>query len=115
MRVALAWALGSEKLSAHINRSAGTAVVGHSMGGGATIGTASNATAIEAFDVRVAVAQHPSQCPGCSVKVPTLFMTGDADTVVPPNTVKAQYEFAHGCAPAAHMSSLPFALLLLAF
>ena len=85
------------------------------MGGGATIGTASNATAIEAFDVRVAVAQHPSQCPGCSVKVPTLFMTGDADTVVPPNTVKAQYEFAHGCAPAAHMSSLPFALLLLAF
>ena len=91
---ALEWALGSTDLAAHIDRSAGTAVVGHSMGGGATIGSASNATAIKDYAIKVAVAQHPatSPTPFKSPLVPILFMTGDADTVVDPNSVKAQYD-----------------------
>lgn len=93
---AMEWALSSPSLAPHINRSAGTAVVGHSMGGGATIGSASNATAIAAYDIRVAVAQHPAPCMGCNPAIPTLYMTGDADTVVDPNSVLASYTFAHG-------------------
>lgn len=93
---AMQWALESPSLAPHINRSAGTAVVGHSMGGGATIGSASNATAIAEYDIRVAVAQHPAPCLMCNPKIPTLFMTGDADTVVNPKSVLASYNFAHG-------------------
>jgi hypothetical protein len=90
------WALNSPTLKAHIDMSAGTGVVGHSMGGGATIGSASNATAIADYDIRVAVAQHPAPCMGCNPKIPILYMTGDADTVVNPESVLASYTFAHG-------------------
>ena len=93
---AMEWALNSPTLKAHIDMSAGTGVVGHSMGGGATIGSASNATAIADYDIRVAVAQHPAPCMGCNPKIPILYMTGDADTVVNPESVLASYTFAHG-------------------
>jgi hypothetical protein len=94
----LEWALGNPALAAHIDTTPGTAVVGHSMGGGATIGSSANATAIAAYNIKVAVAQHPAGCghPPCHPKVPILFMTGDADTVVPPKTVKVQYDATRG-------------------
>ena len=38
---ALEWALGDAALAAHVDAAPGTAVVGHSMGGGATIGSCS--------------------------------------------------------------------------
>ena len=75
------------------------------MGGGATIGSASNATAIADYDIRVAVAQHPAPCTGCNPKVPILYMTGDADTVVKPAGVLASYTFGKR---TRKQSALPF-------
>ena len=96
---ALQWAASDPNLARYIDVGNGTGLVGHSMGGGATIASASNAAAVATHSIKVAVAMHPARgaCVlDCQPKVPTLFMTGDADTVVPPDTVKAQYTAALG-------------------
>ena len=83
-----------------VDKTAGTGLVGHSMGGGATVGSASNASAIATHGVKAAVAMHPATplcgAPICHPKVPIVFLTGDADTTVLPDTVKAQYNFTSG-------------------
>merc|ERR1712139_322161 len=62
-----------------------------------TISSASNSKAISAHNIKVAVAMHPvAGCAGCQIKVPTLYLTGDADTVVSPSSVKQQYQYARG-------------------
>ena len=96
----LKWARESLLFSDYINKTSGTGLVGHSMGGGATVGSASNASAIGTHDIKVAVAMHPaigmcSRQP-CNPKIPIAFLTGDADTTVKPATVKAQYNKTSG-------------------
>ena len=56
----LKWARESPLFSDYINKTSGTGLVGHSMGGGATVGSASNASAIGTHDIKVAVAMHPT-------------------------------------------------------
>ena len=54
------------------------------------MGSASNAAAIAANDIKVAVAMHPAigLCivQPCKPKVPIVFLTGDADTTVSPDS-----------------------------
>merc|ERR1712196_157450 len=75
-------------------------LVGHSMGGRATVLAASQKDRIKALNIGVAVAQHPSVnvdgCPKCAPAVPIMYTTGNEDTVVPPKYVKGQYDVTNG-------------------
>jgi predicted dienelactone hydrolase len=77
---------------AHVNFNQ-IALAGHSMGGGATITNAGS----DMLGLVTAVAIHPATGGiwggnGSNVKIPTFYMCGSRDLVVPCPTVKAQYE-----------------------
>lgn len=90
----LQWAQESSELSPHIDTKAGTGIVGHSMGGGSTITTASNASATSAYNIKVAVAMHPASGNPNAPKIPILYLSGTADVVVPSSGVLSQYNAA---------------------
>lgn len=90
----LEWALGNSELLPHIDVSAGTGIFGHSMGGGSTITSASDAAAISKYNIKAAAAMHPA--PGNNApKIPILYLTGTKDTLVPSFSVFAQYDAAN--------------------
>ncbi|GMH92399.1 hypothetical protein TrVE_jg3630 [Triparma verrucosa] len=74
-----------------------TGLLGHSMGGAATHLSANNADVVTAYNIGAAVALHPVYVAGSS-KVPILYGTGSNDTVVPPSSVKPQYDATQGVA-----------------
>lgn len=87
----LEWALQSAELLPHIDTSAGTGIVGHSMGGGSTITSASDASATEAYNIKVAVAMHPASGTNAP-KIPILYLTGTTDSTVDPASVSQLYK-----------------------
>jgi len=91
---ALEWAKTSLEVKDRIDWSLPAAIAGHSMGGRATVLSASQEK-VKILNIGAAVAQHPSVnvggCPNCKPLVPIMFTTGSEDSVVPPSSVKDQY------------------------
>jgi len=83
----------SSKYSSKVDWGKKTGVFGHSMGGMATIKSASSSSAIKAHNIGAAVMLHPCAQSG-SAKVPSLFFTGSLDTVCLSTFVKAAYNSA---------------------
>jgi dienelactone hydrolase len=79
---ALVWAKTAPEVKQHIDFSRASAVVGHSMGGRATVQSASQNNA-EVMNIGAAVAMHPTVggfgCSGCSPRVPIMFTSGSND------------------------------------
>jgi len=75
-----------------IDWQAGVATVGHSMGGEAVVGMASAAFAKE-YNIKAMVCEHCFPCinTGDLVTVPSLWMSGTTDVIVPPAITRAQY------------------------
>lgn len=96
----LRWAQSAPELKDHVDFSSPTILMGHSMGGRATVIAASQRDALIELNVSTAVAQHPSVnvggCPDCDPAVPIMFVSGSKDTTVPPKNVKAQYDSTQG-------------------
>lgn len=82
---ALRWALATPLLRDRVDASLPSAVAGHSMGGLATIRSASNVKAVKDLNIVAAVAQHPAYCwhqIGCDSglpQVPIMFTAGELD------------------------------------
>lgn len=73
-------------------------LMGHSSGGGGTLGSATTTTnPLPNTTIRAAVAIDPAPPPltNSSVLVPTFFMVGQNDTIVPPVSVLAWYALAN--------------------
>jgi len=93
----LEWALANVSLKAHIDIAAGSALVGQSMGGGSTVLASSQAEAVKKYNIKTAAAIHPClgpcflQLSAVEPKVPILFLTGDKDDTVSPDSVYEQY------------------------
>lgn len=97
---AVEWAQSASEILDHIDLKTPASIVGHSMGGRATVLASSQADLIKALNIGAAVAQHPSVnvdgCPKCAPVVPIMFTTGNKDTTVPPKSVKGQYDLTQG-------------------
>jgi len=93
---ALEWVRNSTELKDRIDFSMPAAIAGHSMGGLATILSASQAEKVKELNIGAAVAEHPSVhiggCEGCKPIVPIMFTTGTKDFIVPPNIVRNEYK-----------------------
>jgi len=72
------------KIFSIIDWKAGTGIVGHSMGGQATVRSAAK-TYVDAHNIKAAVLHHPEVDRGGSkIVVPTMAMTGTSDGICPP-------------------------------
>lgn len=81
-------------------------VYGHSMGGAASMGNAADAAAVAQYSIGAAVLNHPggakvaggmipaSPWATSRTLVPTMYLTGSADTTCPPATVEQMYDLA---------------------
>lgn len=102
---ALEWARTSADIQDLVDLDLPSAIAGHSMGGRATVLSASRADRMRELNVAAAVAQHPAVnvggCPGCEPGVPILYTTADGDWTVPPKVVRAQYDATSQALPAA--------------
>lgn len=78
--------------AAAIDWDAGAAIVGHSMGGEAIVGMA-EAELAKQYNIKAMVCEHcfPCKNTGDLVTVPSLWMTGTTDIIVPPSVTKGQY------------------------
>ncbi|MFM7052612.1 MAG: alpha/beta hydrolase [Planctomycetota bacterium] len=96
MRQCLTWleqqdALKTSWLAGRIDETR-FAVGGHSMGGGASALAAAADTRIKALCTLAAAETNPSSSSAMgSVQVPSCFIVGTQDTIVPPSTTAAQY------------------------
>jgi len=79
--------------AAAIDWDSGAAIAGHSMGGEAVVGMAS-AEMAEKFNIKAMVCEHCFPCinSGDHVTVPSLWMSGTTDIIVPPAITRAQYK-----------------------
>jgi len=98
---ALHWAKNDSEMLSHIDLSAPAGITGHSMGGLATLRSASNKKELEALNIAAAVAQHPAEClyipvEECSSSslVPIMFTAGEKDDLTP--HVRYKYNETHG-------------------
>merc|ERR1711924_79819 len=93
----------SSSYSSKVDWSKKTGVLGHSMGGIATIRSASSSSAISQHNMGAAVMLHPCAQSGAAL-VPSLFLTGSADVVCLPAYVKAAYNSVAGGVAKAYSS-----------
>ena len=81
-----------ENMSDQIDFSAGIGVAGQSMGGQATMFSATHlAKGNKTYDIRAAVTHNPYTYVYTETKVPLMIFTGSADTTAPPLLAKALY------------------------
>jgi len=92
---ALVWARNSTELKDRIDFRMPAAIAGHSMGGHATLRSASQAEKVKELNIGAAVTQHPSVivggCKSCKSVVPIMFTTGTDDWWAPPTFVRYEY------------------------
>lgn len=67
-------------------------LMGHSMGGHATVLSSANANAVKTHNIGAAVALHPVALPFKQPHVPIFYGTGSADVIVPPGGVISDYK-----------------------
>ncbi|GMI24366.1 hypothetical protein TrRE_jg10307, partial [Triparma retinervis] len=89
----LEWIKSSKFADAISDSPAG--LLGHSMGGAATHLSAASPSAVSSHNIGAAVALHPVYV-SCSSSVPIMYGTGSDDTVVPPSSVRPQYDETEG-------------------
>lgn len=81
-----------QELSKLIDYTAPTGVFGHSMGGAATINSASTESAIQRIRLGAAAAMHPGiQLGRLSPRIPTLYLTGSIDPLCGPLLTHPQF------------------------
>jgi pimeloyl-ACP methyl ester carboxylesterase len=74
------------------DRSQPSGVLGHSMGGHATVRSSANAKAAKDLNIAVAVALHPAEEPFFQPVMPIFYGTGSADRIIPPAGVVSIFE-----------------------
>jgi len=90
--LAIDWAKNtSNPLSARINHSPGVGIAGHSMGGQATLYSASNGHP-EAYDIRAAVMHHPFTHSYPSPTIPHIVFTGQQDRTATPEMAESIFQ-----------------------
>ena len=81
----IGWAQSNATAALPIDRSVGVGIAGHSMGGQATLFSASDANATVAYDIRAAVMHHAFTHRYPAVHLPFAAFTGTFDFVASPN------------------------------
>jgi len=81
-----------EKRDKRVDWTKKVGLMGHSMGGHATVLSSSNKKAVEKNNIGVAVALHPVALPYEQPLVPIFYGTGSLDTIVPPGGVINDYK-----------------------
>ena len=75
-----------------VDRASATGVFGHSMGGAATLNSASDAASVQRVNLSAAVAMHPGiQLGKLTPHVPTLYFTGSVDPLCGPLITHPMY------------------------
>lgn len=90
------WARAQSSLP--INLTAGVGVAGHSMGGQATLFSASNASAVESLGIKAAVLHHPYTHRFPAIQVPFIVFTGTLDDTAPASWAAEMFHRKGACA-----------------
>lgn len=96
----LEW-MKTSSFSSRVDWTKKTAVMGHSMGGGATYHTAAQQDAITTHNIGAAIAENPeiqklNLQPITNSLVPIFFQTGSKDDTIDPADVKEAYDLTSG-------------------